>query len=142
MMWNPFKKKLSDREKSDFAELIARPLQTQMTLMGNRSIISSANANARAMGYVYGWTDAFLRIRGWDMADKSIGMPILFHALRILWPGDENRIMHYIVEHILDSALQAGMMHGGQQYLDWRNRKLLAPTGLAQCLMASPENPC
>src|SRR5947209_8351604 len=105
MIWNPFKKILSDGEKLEFAKLIARPLQTQMMLTGNRTIISSANPNARAMGYVYGWTDAFLRIRGWDMADKSIGMPVLFHTLRTLWPGDKNRIMHYLVEHILDSAL-------------------------------------
>jgi hypothetical protein len=139
MSWNPFRqsKKLSDEDKLAFAQLAAEPLRTQMMLLDDRSVVSpEGTLNARAIGYVYGWTDAFLRVRGWDMADTTIGIAVLFHTLRLLWPGKENELIHYVVEHIRDSVLQAGMIHGGQQYLDWRNRKLLTPTGFAQCLLA------
>jgi hypothetical protein len=142
MIWNPFRKskQLSEAEMLDFAKLIAAPLQAQLMLAGNCSIVSSAGTpNPRAVGYVYGWTDAFLRVRGWDMADINIGVPVLFHALRHLWPGEQDTLMYYLIRHLTDSEVRAAMMHGGQQYLDWRNRKLPTPAGLAKCIIAPPD---
>src|SRR5262245_32546002 len=82
---------LTEAEMSGFAKLIASPLEVQLMMAGGRSIFSpSGIPNPRAVGYVYGWTDAFLRVGGWDMADIDIGVPVLFHALRHLWPGKQD----------------------------------------------------
>ena len=137
MSWSIFgkPKRPTEAEMLSFAELIARPLNHQLDLaadmfgQGRR-----LDPNPRALGYVYGWTDAFLRVRGWDMADKAVGVPVLFHSLRRLWPGQEGTLLPYTADHLSDSPVMAGMMYGGQQYLDWQNKKLSAPTGLVRCL--------
>jgi hypothetical protein len=73
------------------------------------------------------------------MADIDIGVPVLFHALRHLWPGEQYKLMYYVTRHLGDSEVRAGMMHGGQQYLDWHNRKLTTPMGLAICIVGRPD---
>jgi hypothetical protein len=118
-----------------FAEHIAAPLNVQLDLAANMfGQGQRLDSTPRALGYVYGWTDAFLRVRGWDMGDTAIGIPVLFHSLRRLWPGQEGTLLAYIADHITDRVVMADMMNGGQQYLDWQNRKVSAPTGLVQCL--------
>jgi hypothetical protein len=125
-----------------FIELISKPLELQLGLAakmlsgGQSSETSLTNPTPRALGYIYGWTDAFLRVRGWDMADTVIGMPVLFHVFRRLWPGHEDQLIDFLVDHLRDDVVMAGMMYGGQQYLDWSNQKL-SPIGLAKCLWAS-----
>jgi len=128
-------KRATETEMLSYAELIAGPLNAQLDLaakMGGQG--QRLDPNPRALGYVYGWTDAFLRVRGWDMADKAIGVPVLFHSFRRLWPGQEGTLLAFIADHLRDSAVMAGMMHGGQQYLDWQNKKISAPMGLVRCL--------
>ncbi len=53
------------------------------------------------------------------MADTSIGVPVTFHILRKLWPGQENKYLDYLKNNLRsDEALMAGLMHGGQQFID------------------------
>jgi hypothetical protein len=40
----------------------------------------------------------------------------------------------FVADHLRDSVVMAGIMQGGQQYLDWQNKKVSAPMGLARCL--------
>jgi hypothetical protein len=137
-MWNPFakQKRLSDDEILSLAAVIAKPLQVQLSIAVRIGPPAGA-PHRRALGYVYGWSDAALRVRGWDMADTAIGPPVLFHVLRHLWRGDEARLLHHIVAHLRDPVVVSGMMHGGQQYLDWRSQETPYPTGLGQCLSAA-----
>jgi hypothetical protein len=93
--------------------------------------------NIPAMAYTYGWTDAFLRARGWDKGDTAVGPPVHFHVLRQLWPFQAAQIGLYLADHLTDSEVLAGMMYGGQQYLDWQNRKI-NPMGLVR-LLHPPE---
>jgi hypothetical protein len=128
-------KRPTEPEMLTFAEQIAAPLNVQLDFASNMSGRGERlDPKPRALGYVYGWTDAFLRVRGWDMADKAIGVPVLFHSFRRLWPGQEGKLLAYIGDHLSDNAVMAGMMHGGQQYLDWQNKKVSAPMGLVRFL--------
>ena len=122
----------TEPEMLTFAEQIAAPLNVQLDL-AEKMLGQGFDWNPRALGYVYGWTDAFLRVRGWDMADEAIGVPVLFHSFRSLSPGHEGTLLAYMADHLSDGAVQAGIMHGGQQYLDWKNKKVSAPVGLARC---------
>jgi len=69
---------------------------------------------------VYGYIDAALRTRGHDMADMSIGVPITFQVIRRLWPERVNDCMDFLAKNLQSDALMcAGMMHTGQQFLDY-----------------------
>jgi hypothetical protein len=52
------------------------------------------------------------------MADTTIGVVVLFHTVRHLWPGKENELTPCVVKHIRDSELQVGLVHGGQQTVE------------------------
>jgi hypothetical protein len=74
----------------------------------------------KALGYVYGYIDAALRTKGHDMADMSIGVPITFQVIRRLWPDHVNECMDFLAKNLRSDALMsAGIMHGGQQFLDY-----------------------
>src|SRR5262245_12588260 len=105
---------LRDDDVLSFAETIAGPLLVQLRLV--KMMSRPVDPNPRAVGYVYGWADAFLQANNQNMADANIGVPVLFHAFRHLWPGQEAQLTKYIVDHVEDSTVVAGMMYGGQQY--------------------------
>jgi hypothetical protein len=120
VIWNPFRRKtLSDAQKSAFADAIAEMLKLQLFAVGDKPIDSKAGGpKPKAIGYVYGCVDAVLRTKGWDVADLNVGVPIIYHVLRQLWPGREQEFLTYLIEHMSDPNVAAGCMHGGEQYLD------------------------
>lgn len=92
----------------------------------------------RALGYIYGFIDAALRTIGEDMADTAIGVPVTFHVLRGLFPGQEQDCLNVLLDKLgTDEIVMAAVQHGGQQYLDFDNGRLAAPMGLARILVAS-----
>lgn len=140
MIWNPFrsKKTLSDAQKADFAKAIAELLSVQLLMVGDKTIESEAGGpKPKAIGYVYGFVDAVLRTKGWDMADLDIGIPVTFHVLRRLWPGKEQEYLTFLVEHLKDPHVQVGCLHGGQQCLDMLKAESSekVPMGLARNIL-------
>jgi hypothetical protein len=135
MIWNPLRRKtLSDAQKDDLAAAIAGMLEIQLLTVGDKTIDSEAGGpKPKAIGYVYGFVDAVLRTKGWDMADLNIGVPVVFHILRRLWPGREQEYLSFLVEHLSDPNVLVGCQHGGQQYLDMlkAERSDKVPMGLA-----------
>jgi hypothetical protein len=94
-------------------------LKLQPVAVGEKTIESEAGGpKPKAIGYVYGFIDAVLRTKGWDMADLNIGVPIMYHVLRQLWPGRDREFLTFLIEHMSDPSVLAGCLHGGQQYLD------------------------
>ena len=68
-------------------------------MQGDRSAENAeGKVTARAPGYIYGFIDAARRGIEHDMSDKSIGIPITFHALRRILPGREERNAQYLVD--------------------------------------------
>ena len=129
----------TDQDKNKFVDSIATILSTQLTVTGGTSIDDDQGAvNRRALGYIYGFIDAALRIRGQDMADIEVGMPITFQVLRRLFPGKERQYLGLLAGALRsDPVVMATIQEGGQQYLDWINGKLAAPMGLARAILES-----
>lgn len=141
MIWNPFgrqpRDKMTDEQKLAFADRIAEMLKAQLVIVGDKSIQSQAGEPKRkAIGYVYGYIDAVLRTKGWDMADSHVGVPITFQVIRRLWPGKEAEYTAFLADRLQDPLVVAGMMHGGQQYIDFSKPSHAgAPVGLARFIL-------
>jgi hypothetical protein len=136
------KTSFDDAAKSEFASRIAEMLEIQKLMAGGASFEdANGNPKRRALGYVYGYIDAALRTIGQDMADMSIGVPITFQVIRKLWPDRVNEYMLFLSKSLRsDNLVHVGMMHGGQQYLDFsRADNRGAPTGLARFMIEGDE---
>ena len=121
MIWNLFGRRkreaMSDEQKSAFADMIADLLKIQLIMVGDKTMDSQdGGPKPKAIGYVYGYVDAVLRAKGWDMADNEIGIPITFQVIRRLWPGKEREYTDFLAEHLSDPTVSAACMHGGQQH--------------------------
>ena len=140
MLQNLFRRPthFDDAAKSKFAANIAEMLELQKCLAGVVSIEDEQGYPKRkALGYVYGYIDAALRVRGHDMADMSIGVPITFQVIRELWPDHVNKYMDFLAKNITgDPLMMIGVTHGGQQYLDYSKPGATgAPMGLARFMI-------
>jgi len=64
-------------------------------------------------------------------------VPITFHVIRRLWPDHVNKCMDFLAKNLQsDPLMNAGMMHGGQQYLDYSKPEASgAPMGLARFMI-------
>jgi hypothetical protein len=132
------KRQFDDAAKLELAGILAQVLKAQMTVAAGISIEDEHGSPKRkALGYVYGFIDAALRVRGQDMADLSIGVPVTYQVIRALWPENVNKYMDFLVKNINSDALMiTGVMHGGQQYLDYRKAGTAGvPMGLARFII-------
>jgi hypothetical protein len=138
------KKTLDDAAKLGLAEAIAMQLLIQKNTAGRNAAIEDSNGHPkhRALGYVYGYIDAALRTNGHDMANTSIGAPITYHVLRRLWPDHVNDCMRVLLANLrTDEQMMAAIVHGGQQYLDYRKPGVSGvPMSLARFLIEG-DNP-
>jgi hypothetical protein len=120
-----------DAEKLRLVEMIAHLLDFQKMVAGDASIENeSGQPKRKALGYVYGFVDAALRARGQDMSDPSVGMPVTFQVLHRLWPGRAADYMAFLRENFhTDDLMMIGIMHGGQQYVEYVSRRKPGDTG-------------
>lgn len=122
LVFSIFKKKpkFGSGSRIVLVENVAGMLKIQKTVSGNSSIEdSNGRPNRKAMGYIYGFTDAALQSIGQDIRDISIGMPTVFGVFCALYPGKELQYTDFLLDHInQDAAIMAGVTVGGQQYLD------------------------
>lgn len=105
-------------------------------MVGDASIENeSGQPKRKALGYVYGFVDAALRARGQDMSDPSVGVPITFQVLRKLWPDRAADYLAFLRENIhTDDLMMMGIMHGGQQYVEYVSRRKPGDTGAPMAL--------
>jgi hypothetical protein len=132
------KDRFDDVAKLQFATMIAEMLQLQMIVAADESIEDGqGHLKRKALGYVYGYIDAALRTKGHDMADMSIGVPITFQVIRRLWPDHVNECMDFLAKNLQsDTLMNAGIMHGGQQFLDYSKPGAAGvPMGLARFMI-------
>jgi hypothetical protein len=119
---------------SALVNFIATALEIPMTLSGKRMEDDGGQINRKALGYVYGFIDAALRQRGLDIANPAIGVPVTHSVLNCLFEGRATPFTDFLLKHLgKDQVLMLGVMHGGQQYLDWANSNgQRAPLGLGK----------
>ena len=139
-----FKKRqrCDDQQMECFVAAISTMLEVQLVAVGCRSVEDAAGkVNPRALGYIYGFIDAALQTIGQDMSDTSSGIPITFQVLRRVFPGREEKYCQYLAERMgTDQVVTLAAVSGGQQYLDFNNRKLSAPMGLARCILETSDD--
>lgn len=129
-----------DKTKAKVANAIVDLLGLQLLLLPSEHKRLEGEDGAiyrKSIGYIYGYVDAFLRIRGYDMSDTDIGVPITFHVLRKLFPdGDPARYVEFLMHNQNDENVTLGTMHGGQQCLDFSRPKADgAPMGLFRFIL-------
>jgi hypothetical protein len=139
-MFGIFKKKsrVDDDVKAKLEYAITTLLSIQLLILPDPSIeYSNGNINRKALGYIYGYVDAFLRLRGYDMADADIGVPITFHVLRKLFPAhNATKYVEFLMNNLQDEIVTLGCMHGGQQCLDYsKPNSKGAPMGLFSSIL-------
>jgi hypothetical protein len=129
-----------DQTMSKLANGIAGLLEVQLLLLPpeyKRLAGDGGHIYRKSIGYVYGYIDAILRMKGYDMADSEIGIPITFHVLRKLFPDcDTVPYMEFLVENLRDETVRLGMMHGGRQWFDYNKPNAKGtPMGLFRFIM-------
>ena len=139
-MFNIFKRTSSfdDTAKQALVDALVEMLDAQRSIAPNSPIEVGGHIKRKALGYIYGFIDAALTTLGQDMSDVSVGVPITFQVLRHLFPGREDEYLTFLRRNIAhDGVLLAGMMHGGQQYLDYMRPEMAgsAPMGFARFLI-------
>lgn len=134
--WLRGKKKFNDAAMADTAKSISDMLLVQLTVAGGRTPDTSTPHGVKALGYIYGFVDAALRALGQDMSDVSIGVPVLYHVLRNIFPNSEDEYLKFISDSLRNNEnMMAGIMQGGQQYINWLNGKVKVPMGLTRYLI-------
>jgi len=131
-------------QKSELAERLSVMLSVQMVVPANsirvtKIEITKGHINRKAIGYIYGFIDCALQCRGEDVTNPSIGLPIIYHVLRKLFPGHEQEYMDFLMAHMDDKVVALGMMDGGQEYNEFirqsdPNTRTL-PMGLARFIL-------
>ena len=132
-----------DATKLKFATAIAGMLERQLLVAGSASIEDEQGYPKRkALGYVYGYIDAALRVKGQDIKDMSIGPLIIYQVIRKLWPQRVNEYVDFLAKNLIsDELMHVGFMHGVQQCLDYSNGKVFGrfgsgePMGLARFMV-------
>ena len=143
-MFGFFKKRahFDDEKQQQFVEAIATMLEVQMVVSGSCIENAVGTINPKALGYIYGFIDAALRTIGQDMSDNSIGIPVTFQILRRLFSGREEKYLAYLAERMgTDQVVTIAAMTGGQQYIDFHNKKVSGPMGLARYILERGNSP-
>lgn len=130
-------------EKTDLADQLALILSVQMSILGMRAdgVTKIENSigriNRKAIGYIYGFIDCALQHRGEDITDLDVGLPVLYHSIRKLFPGHEQSYIDFLMSHMEDEITVLGMLAGGQEYLDLIINDR-APFGLFKFIVQEP----
>lgn len=90
--------------------------------------------NRKAIGYVYGFVDSALQCREEDITNLDVGLPILYHVIRKLFPGNEQAYVDFLMSHMEDEVTVLGMMAGGQEYREFLVEKR-SPFGLSRLIL-------
>jgi hypothetical protein len=136
----------SDDQKSIMATGIAKMLTIQMALAPtgpcevSKIEVKKGCVNKKAIGYIYGFVDGALQCNGADIADVTVGPPILYQVLRSLFPGHEQDYMEFLMNHEDDKLVMLGKMTGGQQFFDFNKQDAKgAPMGFARFVIEDQD---
>jgi hypothetical protein len=119
------KKSLDRAEQSELSDRLSILLSVQLAVSGTRSNevtkieVTKGHINRKAIGYIYGFIDCALQFRDQDITDISVGLPILYHVMRNLFPGHEQAYIDFLMYHMEDEVVVLGMMAGGQEYTEF-----------------------
>ncbi len=132
-----YKNSFDNAAMSDVADGLSIVLLVQLAVAGIGSVeatkieIKTGCINRKAIGYIYGFIDCALQCRGEDITNLDVGLPIVFHVMRKLFPGHEQTYIDFLMFHMEDEVVVLGMMSGGQEYNEFLHHSR-PPFGLAK----------
>ena len=129
-----------DETMSKLSTMISDLLSVQLMILPSPRIEDErGKIFPKSIGYVYGYTDAFLTATGYNMSDLEVGPPITFHVFRRLFDlgaNDVQRYIEFLINHMQNQTVAMGMMVGGQQFIDYAIKKHDgAPMGLCRFIL-------
>jgi len=99
------KSRADDATKAKFVDAITSFLSLQLFIVPNPSI-EDTHGKINRKAIAYGYIDAFLRTRGYDMADTDIGVPVTFHVLRKLFPNyNATNYVEFLMQNMNDEMV-------------------------------------
>lgn len=131
---------MNTSEKSDLADRLALLLSLQLVFSPGRSVeVSKIETqegviNRKAIGYIYGFIDCALQCRGEEVTNLELGLPILYHVMHKLFPGNEQAYIDFLMTNMDDEVTVLGMMVGGQEYHEFLHEGR-APLGLSRLVL-------
>lgn len=110
-------------QKSETAAGLALLILVQLVFSVNSGVTKveaeKGKFNRKALGYIYGFIDCALQYRQQDITNIDVGLPILYHVFRKLFPGHEQTYIDFLMTHMEDEVTVLGMLAGGQEYSEF-----------------------
>ena len=100
----------------------------------------SGRPNAKALGYLFGFTDSALQTAGLDIRNAE-GHATFLNILHGLAPGKAGEYITFLQQSMTtDTSIMNGMMLGGGEYRNWYNSKgATMPLGWRRCFSPAAD---
>jgi hypothetical protein len=106
--------------------LLAELLHIQEEFIGEVRLVNDARVNAKALGYIYGFTDAAFQIAKLDVGSEY-GMGVLMALIMEFDESNADMLFQYLQSPSDAEALIAGVGLGVDDYAEWADAKTRRP---------------
>ena len=122
-------------------------LFTAQRIIAGKSIeTNSGTINVKALGYMFGYIDFGLKRLGQDASNPTIGKPIVYEIIHLVFPGCEDRCIQYLTDFIgVDGSLTEAALAGHNDFVNHHNANRReeyprSPMGFALALMGADNH--
>ena len=136
---------MTPSQKSETANGLALLISIQLIFPVDCEItqieVKKGEINRKAIGYIYGFIDCALQHRQENITNIDVGLPILYHVFRKVFPGHEQTYIDFLMAQMEDEVTVLGMLAGGQEYSEFL-REGKPPFGLSTLILGNcPSGP-
>jgi hypothetical protein len=134
MLWST--PHLDDRAKARLKNRIANLLHEQLSIVPDAAIEdSSGDLNRKAIGYVYGYVNAYLKAR-FDLEPSHICVAVTSEILEVLFPRHESaEYSQFLMRNLNDRLVVSGKKAGNREFQDYLDNRNAVPVGLARIIV-------
>lgn len=138
-----FKKKpnFDPAVRNRFIQNVSALFELQRIIAGRSIETESGTINVKALGYMFGFIDFGLKRLGQDATNPTIGKPVVYEIIRLVFPGCEDRCIQYLTDFIgVDGLLTEAALAWHNDSVTYHNAKVRgedpqAPIGFVAALM-------
>ncbi len=138
MLWGA--PNLDDRTKARLKNRIANLLHDQLSILPDAAIEdSSGDLNREAVGYVYGYVNAYLKARH-DLEPSYVCVAITSEVLAILFPGhNAAEYSQFLMRNMNDRLFESGKKAGDREFQDYLDGSNAVPVGLPRIILEAEK---
>jgi len=131
MLWGA--PKLDKISKARVKTRIANLLHDQLSILPDVAIEdSSGELNRKAVGYVYGYVNGYLKAR-FDLEPSYTGVAVTSEVLEVLFPRyNAAEYSQFLMRNMNDRLVVSGKKAGNREFQDYLDNSNAAPVGLAR----------